>query len=426
VKSLRPLLPALLLAACTTSPAPAATVSDVGPVISAWRMFRGDPARDGHPFGVTLTPAAAARLQPAWSADLGSPVVGSPVVEGGIVVAGTEDGTLEAFSTEQGSPLWKATGLGPLSGQPLIAGENLFAGSGDGHLYAFELQTGTRIWDWRAPGLRPALLGGPVVYQGLLLVGVGSQAGDSPLEVGRLVALDPASGDRLWATCLLPGCAAGDGVSSSPAIDARGFGYVGVGSPDDAVAAFDVGIGRVAWKTSLYPDGGRGLDVGATPLLFLDHGRERVAVGGSAGTFAVLDATTGAVEWSREVVSGGAGGGLAGSPGFDGRALYVPSAGTPGGLLALAPGDGSVLWRDTSPRPVYSSPAVGLGVLVYGEGGAAGDPGDGAVVAVSTIDGHELWRYETGAPVVASPAMVGEAVFAADGRGRLTAFRPAG
>ena len=414
---------ALLLSACSGG-APASTITVRGPLAPAWTMFRGDPARDGHPLGVTLTPASAARLQLAWTADLGSPIVGGPVVADGMVIAGTEGGTLEALSTEQGGVVWKQTGLGPLIGQPLISGDNLFIGSGDGRLYAFVLASGTRIWDWRAPGVEPALWGGPVVDSGLLLVGVGSQAGGSPSEVGRLVALDPASGDRIWATCLLPACAAGDPIRSSVALDPAGYGYVGVGSPDDAVAAFDAGIGRITWKTSLYPDQGRGLAVSATPLLFLSHGRERVAVGGQAGTFAVLDALTGAVVWTRDLVAGSAGGGLNGSAGFDGRALYLPSAGSPSGLLALDPDSGSVLWQATSARPVYSSPAVGLGVLVYGEGALQGDPPGGAVVALSTVDGRPLWRAQTGAAVLASPIVVGEAVYAADLGGRLFAFRP--
>jgi eukaryotic-like serine/threonine-protein kinase len=414
---------ALLLAACSNG-APPSRVTVLGPIAPAWTMFRGDPARDGRPPGVTLTPAAAARLQPAWSVDLGSPITGSPVVAGGMVVAGTEDGTLEALSTEQGNEVWKQTGLGPLTGQPLIAGGSLYVGSSDGRLYAFDLMTGTRVWDWRAPGEQPALWGGPVVFNGLLLVGIGSQTGGYPAETGRLVALDPASGDRIWATCLIASCAAGDGVRSSVALDPAGYGFVGVGSPDDGVAGFDVGIGKVTWKTSLYPDGGRGLDVWATPLVFLSHGQERVAAAGQAGTFAVLDAANGAVAWTRELVSGSAAHGLVGSPGFDGRALYVPSAGSPSGIFALGPDDGSTLWQAPSARPVYSSPAVGLGVLVYGEGALYGDLPEGAVVAISSVDGHQLWRVETGAAVVASPAVVGEAVYAADRRGHLMAFRP--
>jgi outer membrane protein assembly factor BamB len=197
-----------------------------------------------------------------------------------------------------------------------------------------------------------------------------------------------------------------------------------VASPDDAVAAFDAGIGRVTWKTPLYPDQGRGLDVWATPLLFLSHGHERVAIGGQAGTFAVLDAATGAVAWSRDLVAGSAAHGLVGSAGFDGHSLYVPSAGAPGGVLALSPDDGAVRWRVSSTRPVYSSPAIGLGVLVYGEGALDGDRPEGALVAISTAGGSELWRMETGAAVVASPAVVGEAVYAADRRGHLMAFRP--
>lgn len=413
----------LVLAGCT-NPGPASRVTVPGPIVPAWTMFRGDPARDGRPPGVTLTPSAAARLEKAWTVDLGAPITGSPVVAGGMVVAGTEAGILEALSTEQGNEVWKRSGLGPLTGQPLIAGGSVYVGSGDGHLFAFDLLTGTRVWDWRAPGDRPALWGGPVVFNGLLLLGIGSQDGDSPAESGRLVALDPASGDRVWATCLLAGCGTGDAVLSSVALDPDGHGFVGLGSPDGAVAAFDVGIGRVTWKTPLHAGGGSGLDVWATPLVFRSRGRERVAAGGQSGTFAVLDAATGATAWTRDLVGGSLAHGLAGSPGFDGRALYVPSAGSPSGVFALDPGDGSTLWTAPSSRPVYSSPAVGLGVLVYGEGALRGDLAEGAVTAISTVDGHQLWRVETGAAVSASPALVGEAVYVADRRGQVMAFRP--
>ena len=300
----RLLVAAALVAACSTAqPAAPPTFAPALPARPGWTMFRGDLARDGHPPGATLAPAAASRLRLAWQLDLQSPVVAGPVVAGTTLVVGTLGGTLEALSAESGERLWSISGLGALSGQPLVFEDKVFVGSTEGRLYAVELVTGTRIWDWRAPGLKPAIRGGPAVYRGLLLLGIGSQAAGTAAEPGRLVALDPASGDRLWASCLSADCSPGGAIASSIAVNAAGQGYVGVGSPNDALAAFDAGIGRVAWQTSLYPDQGRALGVVATPLLLRSHGRERVAVGGLAGTFAMLDAATGSVVWSRHLVA---------------------------------------------------------------------------------------------------------------------------
>jgi outer membrane protein assembly factor BamB len=418
------LLAAALGAACSLSssaaPAPAGPASPAPP---AWSIFRGDLARDGHPPGATLSAASAAQLRLAWQADLGSPIEGSPVVAGGYLVAGTVGGTLAAFSAAKGDKVWAVPGFGPLEGQPLIAEGKVFAGSSDGHLYALELMTGLRIWDWRAPGDKPAILGGPVLYRGLLLVGIGAQPG-APLEPGRLAALDPASGDRLWATCLRAACEAGGGITSSIAVDSSGIGYVEVGSPDDVLAAFDVGIGKVLWTHPLSPTPGPGAGATATPLLFSSQGRERVAAAGPDGRFTVVSAASGANVWSRVLFNGGPGDFLSASPGSDGRLLFVPASGTPSGIQAVGRDDGQAAWSHPTQRPVLSSPAVGKDVVVFGEGASGGAPA-GAWVAVSAGDGHEVWRFEAGVGVVASPAIVGDALYGADLKGRVLAFRPA-
>ena len=418
------LLAAALAAACsfsTSAAPPQARPASAAP--PAWSLFRGDLARDGHPPGATLSAASAAHLRLTWQADLGSPIEGSPVIAGGYLVAGTVGGTLAAFSAAKGDKVWAVTGFGPLQGQPLIAEGKVFAGSSDGHLYAVELMTGLRIWDWRAPGDKPAILSGPVLYRGLLLVGIGTQAG-SPLEPGRLAALDPASGDRLWATCLRAGCEAGGGVTSSIAVDSAGIGYVEVGNPGDFLAAFDVGIGKVLWTHPLSSAPGSGAGATATPLLYRSQGTERVAAGGPEGRFTVVSAATGSIVWSRLLFSSGPADSPSASPGSDGLLLFVPSAGMPGGIQAVGRDDGRAVWSHATQRPVSSSPAVGKDIVVFGEGASGGDPA-GALAAVSAGDGHEVWRFETGAGVVASPAIVGDAVFGADLKGRVLAFSPA-
>jgi len=257
-----------------------------------------------------------------------------------------------------------------------------------------------------------------------VIVGVGSQYGDSPLEAGRVIGLDLATGHQVWELCANAHCEAGDGIWSTAAIDAAGHGYIGLGNPDDGVLAFDVATGERLWQASFHPDAGRDVDVGATPIVFQAGGREAVAVGSDAGVFKVLDAATGAAVWSRDLVSGSAVHGLLASPGYDGTKFYVPSAGVPVGVFALAAGDGKTRWAYNSELPVYSAPAIGNGVLVFGTGDVFGDPNAGRVVALSSSNGSVLWISDLHSAVFSAPAIAGETVLIGDSRGDVIAFRP--
>lgn len=413
-----PLAVALLLAGACGGPA-----APSGP-LGGWPMYRGDLARDGHPAGASLGPAQAGRLALAWSAPLGASIDGSPAVRDGLVVAGTEGGVVEAHRLTSGALVWRASGLGPVTGSPTLAGGSVLVGTSSGRVWALDLANGRPRWTWLAPGERPDIWSSPAVAGGRVLAGVASPYGDTPLQPGRLVALGLASGRLLWDSCVLAACRPGGGIWSSPAVDRRGRAYVGVGNPDDAVLAVDAATGRRLWETSLHADQGRDLDVGATPAILGDGPAEEVAVGSTGGDFALLDAASGRVEWRRQLVDGSAVHGLVGSPAYDGRQLYVPSASPPTGVIALSAAAGGVRWRHGTAEPVYSSPAVGRGTLVVGTGAVFGDSSDGAVTALSTEDGHVLWSYDAHAAVWSSPAIAGDEVCVGDHAGTLRCFRP--
>jgi outer membrane protein assembly factor BamB len=415
-------LTAALIAVLASCASPGLQPSDAAG--ASWTMYRGDLARDGHPPSATLDAQQATRLRVAWNAHMSGAVDGSPAVSGGLVVAGSANGDLDAFDERTGEQSWKRSGLGPISGSPAISDRRVFASTLSGHVRAFSLNDGRDIWDWKAPGAQPALWSSPTIYRGLLLIGVGSQAGDQPLESGRIVALDTANGAERWTTCAMTGCEPGGGIWSTPSIDAAGRAYVGVGNPIDGVLAFDATTGDRLWQYSFYSDGARDLDIGASPVLLDLAGREAVAVGSVAGIFKLLDAANGNVIWSDELVSGSAVHGLLASPAYDGGSLYVPSASPPTGIFALEPADGAVLWRRETPLPAYSSPALGSGVLVVGTGAVFGDTKAGAVVALSTADGRLLWSYDTHSAVRSSPAVAGSLVVVGDSSGDLFAFRP--
>jgi outer membrane protein assembly factor BamB len=386
-------------------------------------MYRGDLARDGHPLAATLDETEALHLRLAWSEDLGGAVDGSPAVSAGLVVAGSANGALAAFNATSGSEVWKKSGLGPITGSPTIAAGRVFVGSLDGHVRAFNLAEGRDIWDWKAPGDQPAIWSSPTFDGGRVLVGIGSQVGDQPLEVGRMVALDGATGRELWTLCTMPGCSAGGGVWSTAAIDQSGRGFVGVGNPVDGVVAFGASSGVRLWQLSFYADQSRDLDVGASPSIVSFGGREALAIGSTGGVFKLVDAATGTVIWTRDLVNGSAVHGLIASPAYDGTSIFIGSASPPTGMFALRPG-GVTAWMHGTALPVYSSPAAARGVLVFGTGAVFGDLATGSVEALSTADGHALWTYATHSAVRGSPAIAGSTVFAGDYGGELMAFRP--
>lgn len=394
------------------------------PAGEVWTMYRGDLRRDGHPPTATLDASAAARLKLAWRASMGAPVDGSPAVSNGLVVVASLGGRIAAYSSASGSKNWEVSGLGPISGSPTIAADRVLAASLAGRLHALDLSQGTRLWDWHAPGLQPAIWSSPVVYGQLVLVGIGSQYGDTPLEVGRIVALDVASGRQVWAMCVRDGCSPGGGIWSTAAVDRDGRAFVGMGNPEDGVLAFDARTGRRLWRVSFYSDAGRDLDVGASPVLLQVGGREAVAVGSVAGVFKLLDAATGELIWSRDLVNGSPVHGLIASPAYDGISIYVPSASPPTGIFALAPVDGGIQWHHGTDQPVYSSPAAGNGVLVFGTGAVFGDVHIGSIVALSSGDGGVLWTYDAHSAVFSSPAIAGAMVVVGDSIGDLFVFRP--
>ena len=394
------------------------------PASEVWTTYRGDLQRDGHPSTATLDASESARLKLAWRANVGAAVDGSPAVSNGLVVVASQAGRIAAYKSASGSRSWVIDGLGPFSGSPTIVSDRVLAGSLSGHLYAFDLRTGSRLWDWKAPGIQPALWASPAVYGQLVLIGIGSQYGDIPLEVGRIVAVDLTSGRQVWSMCVSDSCAPGGGIWSTPAVDIDGRAFVGTGNPEDGVLAFDALTGRRLWSVSFYPDEGRDLDVGASPVLLQVHGKEAVAEGSVAGVFKVLDAATGSVIWSRHLVNGSAVHGLIASPAYDGSSIYVPSASPPTGVIALAPADGATRWRQTTDQPVYSSPAAGDGVLVFGTGAVFGDVHIGSIVALSSLDGGVLWVYDAHSAVFSSPAIAGTMVTVGDSNGDLFAFRP--
>jgi outer membrane protein assembly factor BamB len=83
-----------------------------------------------------------------------------------------------------------------------------------------------------------------------------------------------------------------------------------------------------------------------------------------------------------------------------------------------------VVWRRETDQPVYSAPAVGYGVVIFGTGAVFGELSSGSILALSTADGHALWSYDVHSAVRSGPALAGDLVVAGDYAGELMALRP--
>jgi polyvinyl alcohol dehydrogenase (cytochrome) len=138
-----------------------------------------------------------------------------------------------------------------------------------------------------------------------------------------------------------------------------------------------------------------------------------VAVSGGGTVFAI-DASTGALRWSRDL-----GQPANASAAIAGGLVYVPLATTSApAVAALSLADGSLVWStvlDSSEgASAFGSPVVWNGTVYMGTSGELGDPNlplRGAVVALDAATGATRWRTYTvppgfsGGPVWSTPTI---------------------
>ena len=188
-------------------------------VAHAQSMFRGGPAHEG--VYAAQGPRQSPRVR--WVFPTGNRVVSSPVMKGGAVFFGSDDGNVYAVEATSGRQLWKHATRGAVSASPAVDGDTVYVGSFDGHFYALNARTGAQRWKFATGGERrfeakglhgwlPAsqtffdpfdiFLSSPVVAGGDVYFGSGD---------GHLYALDAASGELKWKF------RTGDVVHASPA-----------------------------------------------------------------------------------------------------------------------------------------------------------------------------------------------------------------
>ena len=194
---------------------------------------------------------------------------------------------------------------------------------------------------------------------------------------------------------------AGRGYSSFSISNGKLY-TMGLRGDREFVIAFDVATGKEAWAT---PNGtafrnDRGDGPRGTPTIDGD----RVYALGGAGDLSALDARTGKVVWTKNILKEFGGSnitwGISESPLVLGNKVLVNAGGRDASIVALNKADGSVIWKSQSDEAGYSSaiPAEinGITQVVFFTARRA--------VGLDSRDGRLLWDYEKPANNVANAA----------------------
>jgi polyvinyl alcohol dehydrogenase (cytochrome) len=434
------------------------------PALADWPVYGKDLAnsRNGSG-GPSVTQAATLAESWRFNSEDGD-FTGTPVVAGGIVVAGSHGGTVFALDARTGALKWSRD-LSPgqsgergatINASAAIAGGRVYVPVADvdtPRVVALSLGSGAVLWDKVIDTQRDSdVFGSPVVSNGTVYIGVSALFGelnDPNVRVrGAVVALDALTGARRWKTFTVPRGLDGGAVWTTPAIDTRaGRLYVGTGNAyhepaagtTDAILALDAGSGRLIDHFQATPDDvwngttnfftGPDHDFGASPNLFTGrNGRKLVGEGQKSGAYWALDRVTMEPVWQTLTGPGGVLGGILGSTACDGQRIYGPD--TMGGEIWALQLDGGVAWASSDADPVHFGPVTTSNGVVYSSDMA------GFLTARHAATGLVLAKRPLGGPSWGGIAVDNGTVFAVTGNqavtgiqadlGFVVAFRPAG
>jgi polyvinyl alcohol dehydrogenase (cytochrome) len=288
---------------------------------------------------------------------------------------------------------------------------------------ALNRKSGKVAWASRTIDRQPGsdVYGSPVIFKGRMMVGISGGSAELGDEAdryafqGSMVFFNARTGKVVRKTWTIhpPNKPddefAGAGIWSTPSVDRRAkVAYAGTANPfkpqaehehANAVLKYNVNprsrrFGKIigSYKGNVdeyfpglsqlpcydfpgneppyYPQGigscgDIDLDFGASPNLFKVDGRKLVGAGQKSGVYHVFDAKTMEPVWSTIVGPPTAVGGIVGSTGYDGEAIYGPIT-VPGYVWSLAAAEGSYRWAGPVGDGVHwGNPVAVANGLVY-------------------------------------------------------------
>ena len=338
----------------------------------AWPTWRGNPRQTGVAASALSTP-----LTLLWKQALGSPTRASPVIAGGRVYVGAQDGGVRALELATGAIAWTYATTGPVESSVCAAGPLGYVGSADRRLHAFALADGKPAWTCAT---REKVLGSPVRVGSLVIVGSYDQA---------LHAVDAATGKPGW-TYETDGY-----VHATPAVDGGQLVFGGCDGSLHVVQADGKPVRKI--PVGAYVAGSAAVDAG------------RAYVGHYGNRFVCVDLAAGKVVWEYEPGH---------SPVFSSPALAadrVVFGARDRKVHCLSRNEGKLLWGRATRGRVDSSPVIAGDRVVVGSD-------DGVLRVLALSDGRELWTHDLGAPIPGAAAVADGRVVVAGADGTVWCF----
>ena len=126
-----------------------------------------------------------------WRTRLKRQLVGGVGLGGGLVLLGSADGAVIALSAENGEQLWTSALSGEVLAPPQTDGRRVYVQTFDGYVVALDVETGAELWSFSG-GVPVLTLRGtstPLLHNDLVIAGLAS---------GKLVALEASTGRLRW------------------------------------------------------------------------------------------------------------------------------------------------------------------------------------------------------------------------------------
>ncbi len=179
-----------------------------------------------------------------WIVNVGGEVLAPPQADASRVFVQTLDGQLIGLNREDGSRLWSYRNTVPVltirgTSTPVVLRGSVITGFANGSVISFDAETGAVQWSARvaipkgnSEIERIVDIDGKLLLLDGLLYAVSYQ--------GQIVAIDPSSGNRLWAN-----------DASSHVAMSEGFGNIYVAGQDGSVTAYEKNGRDVRWAQTI-------------------------------------------------------------------------------------------------------------------------------------------------------------------------------
>src|SRR5688572_1921128 len=222
-----------------------------------WSQWRG-PGRDGNLAAASVPKAWPSSAKPLWRVEVGEGY-SSPVVAGNRIIVHSRrdpEELVSAIDLQSGKVLWQQKYQSPFAknqyavqmakgpnSTPLVMGDRVFTLGATGVLTAWNIANGTVAWrkDYSPTVDTSKLFCGtamsPMLEGGSLIIQVGSD-----VHGGRVIAIDPATGNERW---IWKG--PGPGYASPIALTAVGVRQI-VTMTQESIVGVNAKTGALLWS----------------------------------------------------------------------------------------------------------------------------------------------------------------------------------